>query len=316
MTMMFFTPILNNVLPVFLLMAGGQALTRFGMVDRSFFRASDRLVYFVLFPTMLFWKIGTGGFRNGLGDELGLGLLPAVLIAIFLTWLAGVAFIKLFGVSHFQAGTFSQVSIRFNTYIGMAIMLTAFGEEGASCFGIIIALAIPLINFLSVLSLTWHQARAENENSKIMLVIRQVLLNPFIIGCVAGLLYAKLGPPLPVFIENTLRLTSSLTLPLALLSVGAMLDLDKLKGYSRNALAASAFKLACLPLIGFALLKAFGVSGLFLQVGMIYFALPTSPSSHILSGQLDGDADYAVACIVSTTLLSFFSLSAALGLFG
>ena len=313
---MFFTPILNNVLPVFLLMAGGQAITRFGMVDRSFFRTSDRLVYFVLFPTMLFWKIGTGGFRNGLGDELGLGLLPAVLIAIFVTWLAGVAFIKLRRIPSFQAGTFSQVGIRFNTYIGMAIMLTAFGEEGASTFGIIIALAIPLINFLSVLSLTWHQPRDQNDSGKILLVVKQVLLNPFILGCVAGLIYAKLGPPLPVFVENTLRLTSSLTLPLALLSVGAMLDLDKLRGHSRNALAASAFKLICLPLVGYSMLRAFGVSGLFLQVGMIYFALPTSPSSHILSGQLGGDADYAVAGIISTTLLSFFSLSAVLSLFG
>ena len=313
---MFFTPILNNVLPVFLLMAGGQALTRFGMVDRSFFRTSDRLVYFVLFPTMLFWKIGTGGFRNGLGDELGLGLLPAVLMAIFLAWLAGVAFVKLTGIPAFQAGTFSQVSIRFNTYIGMAIALTAFGEEGAACFGIIIALAIPLINFLCVLTLIWHQPHTQSDKNRIALVAKQVLLNPFILGCIAGLLYAKLGPELPVFAENTLRLTSSLTLPLALMSVGAMLDLDKLKGYLQPALVASAFKLVCLPLVGFAMLKLLGVGGLFLQVGMIYFCLPTSPSSHILSGQLGSDADYAVAGIVSTTLLSFFSLSAALSLFG
>lgn len=124
--------------------------------------------------------------------------------------------------------------------------------------------------------------------------------------------YGRWGPPLPLFVHNTLGLMSSLTLPLALLSIGAGLSLDKLKGYLRPALLAAGFKLLLLPALGLGLLWLAGVKGLTLQVAAIYLALPASASSHILSGQLGGEVDLALAGIVLTTLLSFFSLSAVL----
>jgi malonate transporter and related proteins len=80
----------------------------------------------------------------------------------------------------------------------------------------------------------------------------------------------------------------------------------------RLALAASLFKLLVLPAIGFGCLKALGVDGPSFQIGMIFFALPTSSAIYILSSQLNSDPELATAAIALSTLLSFFSLSAAL----
>jgi predicted permease len=58
--------------------------------------------------------------------------------------------------------------------------------------------------------------------------------------------------------------------------------------------------------------RRFGVTGEALKVGMIFFALPASTAIYVLSSQLYSDTELASASIVTSTVLSFFSLSAVL----
>jgi predicted permease len=119
-----------------------------------------------------------------------------------------------------------------------------------------------------------------------------------------------------VFIENSFRLVSSLTLPLALLSIGHSLETSKLKNYLSLAMACSSAKLIILPVVGYCMMTALGVGGLSFSVGMVYFTLPASTSIYILSSQLNSDVDLAAAGIVLSTLMSVGPLSAALVFFG
>jgi predicted permease len=50
--------ILNSIFPLFCLLALGCLLNRFKITTGQFFATSDRLVYYIFFPAMLFWKIG------------------------------------------------------------------------------------------------------------------------------------------------------------------------------------------------------------------------------------------------------------------
>ena len=50
--------ILDSVFPVFALIGLGVVLHRRNLTDRAFLRQGDRLVYYVFFPALLFWKIG------------------------------------------------------------------------------------------------------------------------------------------------------------------------------------------------------------------------------------------------------------------
>jgi hypothetical protein len=304
--------VLNNVLPVFLLIGLGQALLRTGLAGKSFFETSDRLVYFIFFPALLFWKIGSAGREL----TLPAGLMAAVLGCILLAWLASLAYIALARVPAFQAGTFSQVSFRFNTYVGMAVVLSAFGEEGVARFGVIISLAIPFINLLAVSTLVWFGHDRGALGAKLWAVVRSVAVNPLILACLAGILWARLGPELPPFLDRAFALVSAVSLPLALLSIGSGLALSKLRGRAANTLVACGIKLVLMPAAGWLLLRLFGAGALSTAVAMVFFALPTATSAYILSSQLKSDADLAGAAIVASTLLSFVSLSAALVWFG
>ena len=141
------------------------------------------------------------------------------------------------------------------------------------------------------------------------MTLRALISNPLIIACILGIVYSRTFNGFPVFIDNTLRLSAYVTLPLALLSIGAALTLKTLGGHFKLSMVASVLKLLVLPVTGYFFLNAFHVRDIPFQAGMIYFALPTSTAIYVLSSQLSSDTELASASIVLSTLLSFVSLS-------
>ncbi|MGI6655417.1 MAG: AEC family transporter [Desulfobulbus sp.] len=251
---------------------------------------------------MLFWKIGGAPLR--LGQDWA--CLPAAALAVLTVCALSLLCIHLLPVGRFQAGSFNQGCYRFNTYIGMAVVINAFGAAGARLFGLLIGLLIPLINLLCVSVLIRYGGDATEKNRSA--VLRALMTNPLIIGCCCGIGYALFVGRFPVPVDNTLRLLSQVTLPLALFSIGASLRLTALRAHLRLSLLAAGFKLVVLPVIGFIFLWLFGVSGPAHQVCMLFFALPTSTAIYILSGQLNSDTELASTVVVVSTVLSFVSM--------
>jgi malonate transporter and related proteins len=297
--------VLNNLFPIFALIAMGAALRHWGLTSPAFLRTSDRLVYYIFFPAMLFWKIGGARY----GPEFDTGLLAAALATLALVYTVSCLCIALGPISAFQAGSFSQGCYRFNTYIGMAIIITTMGESGVRDFGILIGVVIPVINVLAVSTLIWFSGRQLSLAGRAAMTLRALVSNPLIIACLAGIAYARLVNAFPVFVDNTLRLMSSITLPLALLSIGGALSFQGLRQGFGAGMIATGLKLVLFPLAGYHFLGFFGVTGMPFQVGMLFFALPASPAIYVLSSQLNSDTQLASAIIVISTMFSFFSLS-------
>jgi predicted permease len=300
--------VLNNLFPVFALLLFGHLLKRFGLTHDPFLKTADKLIYYIFFPVLLFWKIGAAA-SDRIGDP---GLYKAAICAVVSIYILSSLYIKIFRVPAYQAGSFSQSCYRFNTYIGMAIMLNALAEDGARQFSILIGLIIPIINILAVSTLSWYSEKKVSLPQRMGLTAKALISNPLIIACISGIVYWKLIGGFPVFIDNTFRLASFVTLPLALFSIGGALTLSSMKDHFKLSLVACVFKLAILPLVGYLFLNAFDATGISFKVGMIYFTLPTSTALYILSSQLSSDTQLASAAIALSTILSFISLSIAL----
>jgi len=297
--------IISCLFPVFSLIALGVVLKHTGFTDETFLETADRLIYYIFFPTMLFWKIGDS--RTDL--LYNWGLCKAALSAVLITFIVSTLFLKLLPITAHQAGSYSQSCYRFNTYIGVAVIMNAMGEAGVGHFGILIGFVIPLINVLSVSILIWFSAGDISSRQRLLHLLKSIVSNPLIIGCAAGILYSRLGIGFPLFLDNAFRLMSMATLPLALLSIGGALTLKSLAGNLPASLAAAIFKLIFLPVTGWYLLGHFGVAGDQFRVGMLFFALPTSTAIYVLSSQFGSDTRLASSTIVLSTGLSFFSLS-------
>jgi len=300
--------ILNSLFPVFAVLILGYVLKRYRLTDEKFLKISDNLVYFIFFPVLLFWKIG-GTYA---ADDVYRNFCVAVICGIFIICLSSCIFLKLFGISEYQSGSFSQSCYRFNSYIGVAVIMNTMGEEGIKPFGILIGFVIPFINVLAVSTLIWFSGKDFSAHERIRFTVKALISNPLILGCLAGCLYARLFNGFPVFLENTFRMISFATIPLSLISIGSTLTFASMKGHFKVSFIAAIIKLLIFPVTGYFLLKLFTVTDILFKVGMIFFALPTATSVYILSSQLNSDTDLASASIVLSTVLSFFSLSAVL----
>jgi predicted permease len=293
--------VLNSLFPVVVLLLLGFLLKKTGLTNTVFLQTSDKLVYYIFFPLMLFWKIGGSSYENGIDWDF----IFAALLAQTVMFILSILLIVVFRISDFQAGTFAQSCFRFNTYIGVAIILNSLGEEGISYFGVLIGLGIPLINVVAVTTLIWYSQEKVSPFKRGRLVLKALLSNPLILGCLAGIAYSRSIGIFPQFIDNSLGLISMLTLPLALLSIGGSLSFTGIRNHVPLSLLAALAKLMIFPLVGYGCLHLFGVQGTPFMVAMIFFSLPTSTAIYVLSSQMHSDTELASAAILFSTLLSF-----------
>ncbi len=293
--------ILNSLFPVIILILLGFALKRHGLTTPAFLQTSDKLVYYIFFPVMLFWKIGGSSYERGIDWSLCF----AALLALAVMFILSLLLIKVFRISDFQAGSFAQSCYRFNTYIGVAVILNGFGEEGIKYFGLLIGIAIPIINVAAVTTLIWYSQESVPAGKRAKIVMKALLSNPLILGCLAGIIYSHSFDGYPQFIDNSLSLLSMVTLPLALLSIGGALSFSGIRQHFFVSFLAASAKLVIFPLLGYCSLQIFGVTGTPFLVGMIFFALPTSTAIYVLSAQMHSDTELASAAILLSTLLSF-----------
>lgn len=302
--------VFNSIFPVFGLIFLGVVLKHLKLTNDVFLAAADRLIYFAFFPLLLFWKIGGASTV-----DIDWAFCGACILAVLTVYIISLAAIRVFRVGDFQAGTFAQSCFRFNSYIGIAIVLSAAGEEGFRILGVLIGFVIPIINVLSVITLIWYSGKSFSAGERNRMLLKAVISNPLILGCVAGIIYAHLAGRFPVFLNNTFQLAGSMTLPLALLSIGGGLTLSGFKQHRNQAVLSAVVKLVILPVVGYGFLKLFHITGLSLYVGMIYFTLPTSSVIYVLSSQLNSDTELAYASIVVSTVFSIFPMILAMAVF-
>jgi malate permease and related proteins len=296
---------LNVVLPVFLIIALGFFIRRIQFVDKFFLDKISHLAYYVAVPSLLVWKIGTASFDLNFNPRLILGSYLAVLGC----GLGAYGAARLLRLPPREVGSFTQGSFWGNmTYIGLPILLAAYGEEGLQRAGVLIGFMSPLINALAVLALIWP-LKGSIDWKSIVDLKNALLTNPIIIACFFGLLLSYFSVPFPTFAVNFLRFLSDLALPLALIAMGGNLSLEKIRKDYRATAFACLFKLILMVGGGWFLFQWLGVKGLDLRVGVILLACPTAFSSYLLSTRLGADKSLMSSDIMVSTLLSMVTLS-------
>ncbi len=290
------------VLPVFLVIGLGHLLRCLKLFDASFVQQTNRLVYVVFLPLLLFHKIGKADFVSFFNGPLVIASSLVVLFGFLLTY-------SYTGLRHYpapQRGSFCQGAFRGNlAYVGLAICLNAYGDDGLTRAGILMGFLVPVLNLFAILALLLPQPRNADEKGPNWLA--QIALNPLILASFLGLIWSYWSLPIPIIIDRALGITSGLTLPLALLAIGGSFSLERLKGDLRLATLASSVKLLLMPLFAAVLLRLFGVGGVDFGVGVLLAATPAATATYIMAHQMKADAELAGSIVMLSTLASAFS---------
>jgi len=299
--------ILQAVLPVFLVIAIGAAARRFRFIGEPFIDTANMLVYYLLLPALLFYKIGTSNFREAFNAPLVVGGYAATLA----TFLLAVFLSRALGISPAERGSFIQGSVRANlAYLGLPIVLSAAGDIGLRKGGILLGFMVPLINSLAVVALIIPHGDGKGragENAR--RIGFQLATNPLILSCFLGIVWSMLKFPVPGLVDNTLSILSSATLPLSLLCLGGSFSFERARSGFRVAALAAGLKLLLPTAIAVALYRWMGLSGQDLRVGVIMMGCPTAVVTYVMASQLNGDTDLAGTIIVLSTAASAFTIS-------
>jgi malate permease and related proteins len=295
----------NVVLPVFLIIALGFGIRRVHFIDKLFLERVSHLAYYVALPALLVWKIGTASFDLNFNGRLIIGSYMAVLGCALAAYMTA----RLLRLPPREVGSFTQGSFWSNmTYIGLPILLAAYGDPGLQRGGVLIGFLTPVVNAAAVLSLTWPLHGSLRWRT--LVEFRKALFtNPIVLSCFAGLLLSRFSVPFPTFAVNFLRFLSDLALPLALIAMGGNLSLEKIRKDYRATFFACSFKLFFMVAWGWFLFAWLGVKGLDFKVGIILLACPTAFSSYLLSTKLGADKSLMSSDIMMSTILSMATIS-------
>lgn len=284
--------------PLFALIVAGYALRRLDFPSEAFWPGAERLNYFILFPALLFSSLASAPLDNPALPRLAL----AVLLGLGIAWLALLLLRRLRGWPSGRFGAFSQGILRFNTYLGLAAVGSLFGQEGLTLAALMLALMVPMVNVLSVWSLT-----AERGVSARSLLL-PILKNPLILACLGGALVNLSGLGLPGGSDRLLGLLAAASLPLGLLCVGAALKPERLGGEIPALAWNSGLRLLAMPLLAWAVAYGLRLPAMESSVLVLFFALPTAPTAYVLTRQLGGDSHLMAGIITLQTLLAAASL--------
>ena len=294
--------VLEIVVPVFAVISLGYGLRLKGLVDGEFFRQVNGLLFYICLPLLLFYKTATAEFSANFNLGLVVATSGAVGCGFSLAWLYG-------RWKRFKPpvqGAFCQGSFRGNlAYIGLAIVYNAYGDVGLTRAAVLLGFLVPVLNFFAILALTLPGQQQQQGNYRKIGI--QIVANPLIIGSLLGIGWSFLQLPMPVILERSLAISTDMTLPLALLSIGGSFSLAKLKGDIWITATAAAMKLILLPLLTAALLMLFSVSGLDFGVGLLMAGAPTAVATYIMAEQMGADGELAGAIVVMATGLSALS---------
>ncbi|MFC0711020.1 AEC family transporter [Azorhizophilus paspali] len=283
--------------PLFALIVGGHLLRRQNFLAEDFWPGAERLNYFILFPALLFHSLAEAPLDNPALPRLS----AAVLLGLMLAWAALQLGRRLYGWPAARFGALAQGLLRFNTYLGLAVIGSLFGPSGLALAALMLALLVPAVNLLSV----WALRSEPGLNVRLLLPI---LRNPLILACLAGALINLTELPLPTGSDRLLSLLAAASLPLGLLCVGAALQPRELAGELPTLAWNCVLRLLAMPLLAWILTRLLALPVQESTVLILFFALPTAPSAYVLTRQLGGDGHLMAGLITLQTLLAAASL--------
>ncbi|MEQ9108274.1 MAG: AEC family transporter [Limnobacter sp.] len=270
--------------PDFAIIALGYLLRRFWMAPAAWVTI-EKLVYFVLFPCLLFFSVVSSNFNVNTVGSFALGG-PTIVFASFLLGWLGLLVSKM-GRVDFASGL--QTAYRFNSYIGLALASRLGGQSAVANIAILLALCVPLCNVLAVGTMS--------KGGRFTAFL-EILKNPLIIGTSLGIAAKLLGIQVPEPMMQTLERLAQAAVSLGLLAVGSGLVFSGLKGNWAVSIWWLTVKLVAAPLVAVLYAHFMNLPEQQALVLLVFSAIPSASSAYILAARMGGNAPL-VACLIS-----------------
>lgn len=291
--------------PDFSLILCGWLVCRYTALNRTVWAQVESLVYYFLFPVLLFQSIVKSPLDLGAASSLiaaGLSMgVVGIALAYALPWLPWIG--RRIDVRDHAAS--AQVAFRFNSFLALGLADRIAGPQGLLLIAVLIGVCVPLFNVAAV----WPMARHAQTG-----FLGALVRNPLIIATVLGLAANVAGLSIPTWIEPTFNRIGAASLALGLMAAGAGMQFGSLARAKLLAVAVLSIRHFILPLVALGLARLWRLDQTQTTVLLAFSALPTASSAYVLAARMGYNGAYVASLVTLSTLLAVVSLPFALGL--
>ncbi len=293
--------------PDFSLILIGYLLCRYTALGRPVWQAVESLVYYFLFPVLLFHAI----VRTPLDVQAASGLMGAGLALALVTIGLAYALPWVPGLSRWidrreHAGS-AQIAFRFNSFIGLALAERLAGAHGLQLIAVLIGVCVPLFNLAAV----WPMARHAQRS-----LLGELARNPLILATALGLAVNLMGLAIPSWLVPSVSRIGAASIALGLMAAGAGMQLQSLASAKLLGVAVLTIRHLLAPVAAWLLARAFGLGAAETLILLTFSALPTASSCYVLAVRMGYNGPYVAGLVTVSTALGALSLPWALQTFG
>lgn len=293
--------------PDFSLILIGYLVCRFTPLGRPVWAQVEVLVYYFLFPVLLFHSIARSPLDLGPASSLiAAGLMMGVAAIAMAYALPHVPLLGRYIDAREHAGA-AQIAFRFNSFIVLALAERLEGARGLLLIAVLIGFCVPLFNVGAV----WPMARHGGTG-----VARALVRNPLIIATFTGLAVNLMGLRIPAWADPTLTRIGGASIALGLLATGAGMQPGRITHAPALSAGVLAIKHLGMPLVAWALARLWHLDSAQTIVLLAFAGTPTASSAYVLAVRMGYDGPYVAGLITLSTLLALVSLPFALGVLG
>lgn len=292
---------INVVAPLFLTIAFGYFIRRINLVDDYTLKKMNNLIFKTFLPMLLFFNI----YSTKIEGVLNIRLMIFAISSILIVCIGACSIIYLIEKENKKRGVLVQAIFRSNFVLfGLPVVISLFGSETAGITSILIAVIVPMFNFLAVIVLEIFRGGEINLKA----VIKGIITNPLILASMLGILMLVLHIKLPSFLEKTISDMSKIATPLALSVLGGSFKIEKINNNIKQLFIGVVGRLILVPSIFIPIAIYLGFRDVELASVMVMLAAPVAVSSFTMAEQMDADGELAAQLVVFSSMISVITI--------
>jgi malonate transporter len=240
------------------------------------------------------------------------GYWAAYFGGVVVVWTAGTLVARrFFGVDHVEGVVAGFCASQSNTvFVGVPLILEAYGQAGAVPLFLLIAIHLPLMVSAAMLL-------AEGRSAHLGRVGRQLLTNPILLGIAVSVLVKVTAAPVPGPVKTIIDMLGSSASPCALFAMGMALKRYGLGDHVKLAGAITALKLLLHPALVYLLAtRVFPVPPVWAGVAVLFAAAPSGINAYLFAERYRTGIAIAAGSITLGTVLSVLSTTLWLAVLG
>ena len=295
--------ILQSIIPLFLIMAIGAAISPFIDKDK-WIEVLNKYGLYIGFPAIIISGLTSAKDYSNLDFSIVGANFSILIISIVLIFL----FTSVFKLKKEIRNTYLICSFWGNVaYLGFPLVSGLFPGSD-NLISIIIAVYLLIVFTIGILIL---EISKENKSPGILNLLKNLFKNPLLLAVLFGIALVISDVTFPPVIQKPIEMFAASASPVVLLSLGIFIfrkiNFNK-KVY--HAAVISFYKLIALPLIFIFLLQFFEVSKSAASVSIIEAAMPLAITPFALAEIYPLDKEIVAMAVIISTLMSLFTITA------